>query len=839
MSRQRPRPASAQGGQMYRGNGSTSIAAPLRLTALLVVLTAGAAAQERLYFIGTEVDKDSADADTKLYKYLERHAPVRFDFQNMPYEAAIHKITEWNNQPGYLAHMTPYACVAAAMLGAKFDVLATYKSAATKDTVYHSYFVVNSKNFPQSEPDLSDVLAYLRKNPPRRFLYHEKFSTSSYFLPSLFFRGNHIFAMSQSSGKNLTPIEVEKVPAGKGSSYLVEQVAKGDADLAAVWDGTKSKFEKEPEYQEYRAKVRFIQLEGTIPNDLLVSSASLTEDLKNSIRQAIRSMQDPAPDQTGKWSQAGDFLIWQDIRDASEALEALAALRRSAFERPALATVRVQAAPGAKVPREYLDAAEQAVRLSGSEFVVFDPDFHKRPDVNWTLNLKHDGALVLASEIEGFEVGPQEFTISFMDSKDLTQRITALIHSQMHRIRYVWPYEEKHPVVIRDVDFTPDSKTMVERISWRDLETNEYEEDSPFSARILNTSDPDKFQLADAPDFPRSPEGAFYFEPMSNVAYRVVLLRPAQEWPLMRWLTEALVGVFLLTCAGLVLDLRRKRPPPVGFRQTYQALLDRYHERWRRQEIAEADVVWCSSEVEQFIHQIQGDSAGTVDNNFSMNIPGVPIEIKWPLVRRILRALFPSRLAPELIDPAAVGSAAALERVIQFLVVKRRLAPFMGRPAEWDALDEMASRNFAALTSAQKHSAERKMDAHVQRSSRALSALAATHFREVLQKCQRDASFFCQTWQVEKKKKGYRFTHQDLLDGEMRLAGEESAVRAIVLEFEVPPGAEMGEYQAAGKLDAWLLGKVVKWSPSGENGSRHLSLSFKPLALLRCSSVQN
>jgi hypothetical protein len=209
------------------------------------------------------------------------------------------------------------------------------------------------------------------------------------------------------------------------------------------------------------------------------------------------------------------------------------------------------------------------------------------------------------------------------------------------------------------------------------------------------------------------------------------------------------------------------------------------------------------------------------------------------MVRRILRKLFPSRFAPDLRDLGVVGAAAALEGVIQFLVLKRRLAPFLGRPTEWEALDEMASGNFAALSGTKKPRGEKKIDAQLQRNSRALSALSASHFRDVLQKSQRDASFFFQTWQVEKSEKGYRIAHSADFDGEMRVTGEEGAVRDMVLDFEIPAEADLSEYQAVGKMDAWVLGRSVKSSYAGDNGTRHLHLSLKPLALLRSPDVKN
>lgn len=99
-----------------------------------------------------------------------------------------------------------------------------------------------------------------------------------------------------------------------------------------------------------------------------------------------------------------------------------------------------RASVGDPVTEAYLEAARQAVRLSGTEFVGYDDDFHAHRDYVSTLELIHDGAVKLTSRIIGSDVDDQTFQISFKDTGDLTRRLGALIHSRMHGIRYVWPY---------------------------------------------------------------------------------------------------------------------------------------------------------------------------------------------------------------------------------------------------------------------------------------------------------------------------------------------------------------------------------------------------------------
>ncbi len=816
----------------------------LLLPSVLIFFSAlPAAAEDRIPFIGVEVSLESKKIDEKLYKYLERKAGISFQAETMPYGASVHEFVSLSdhNRP-FLARMTPYVYVVSEMLGAKLEVLATYKTKA--GTTYQSYFVVNrddlslvnGKNFSEAEPELSDLIRYLElrkkqadKFPPARFIYHSKFSTSSYFLPSLYFRGHHVFSMSQSPSGSLIPIQVEK--AGADSNFLVREVAGGKANLAAVWDGTKDKFTKKDseDYKAYGSRVHFIPLPEVIPNDLLVWSSSdreIFQEKKKKIQVAIRSM--PEPESADK-----DSLIWQDIKDAHEAMEALARLRRAAMERAGVATVKISGA----VPKKLIDAAEYAVRLSGAEFVLFDEDFHKRPDFVWELESAHDGAIHLTSTMEGFHLPPQHKTFSFVNEDDLTKRMADFVQSRMYRIRYVWPYQEKHPTIIRDVSFSPARDPVwVQRISWIDVERNEYERDEPFNARIVKV-DFRKFQLSDEANFPRELDGTFHFEPMSNVIYRVVLVRPEQETRLAKGLTGGFVVLLFLLCGGLVWDLRRHRPPPVGFRQSYQSLVDRYHQPWRVRQIDEAEVLWCHPEIGKLIKKLRRDGwlAGLGDEA-KVDIPVVPVRIPWAWLRRTLYRLFGRRLKlpPELLDPSDVENNVALESVIQTLVARRRLSPFLGSPLEWEALDEMTVHNFRGLDVGQGAA-----EARLQRDSRELSALAASHFREVMNHSKHDLSLFRRTWEVQGNGNGYHLTHRAALAADLRLAGDLDAVSVLNVEFDVPAGSSLSDYLSDQKLDAWLLGQ---WDgvrrTHGDNGLRRLCLRFRPVALLRDTSAQ-
>jgi hypothetical protein len=220
--------------------------------------TASAATQatgsDQINFLSIVVDGETAAADTRLRKFLERavadgatpgsaQRTVRFQQQTMPYGDVIRSFAEPDPGRGYLARITPYAYVAAEMLGAKLNILAVYQSAATRDTTYHSYFVVRKDLFSKKtlwtpergEAGLEDVETYLRsfQQQPAKFMYHDRFSTSSYFMPSLYFKTHEVFAMSHSLNPHLIRIEVERL-AATSSSELVKRVISEQADLVAV-----------------------------------------------------------------------------------------------------------------------------------------------------------------------------------------------------------------------------------------------------------------------------------------------------------------------------------------------------------------------------------------------------------------------------------------------------------------------------------------------------------------------------------------------------------------------------------------------------------------------------
>ena len=855
---------------------------------------APAPGQEQISFLSIVLDEDTAVADTRLRKFLERavskprreegQRPLAFQQQTMPYGDVIRAFTD-NAGRGQVARITPYAYVAAEMLGAKLNILAIYRSVATQKTTYHSYFVVRSRDFSKStnwkpdtgDPTLEHVEAYLRdlKQKPARFIYHDRFSTSSYFLPALYFKTRDVFAMRQSINPNLIPIQVDRFPS-TSSTDLVFQIADDKADLAAVWDGTMRKFDettKDPRKAEARTKVLFIPIPTEVPNDFLVASGLrpetehlIVEALKNDpsagrtcFSLAEQQAQDSNPKRKPVCSTLEEkdqprddydaWYVWDGSDDnvSDAAREGLARLRRDARNRTTPVVVKVDA-KGLKGGREddllesYVEAAREAVRLSGTEFVLEDRDLHKHVDMTWTLEATHDGALMLESSLDSaFGQSSEKFPVSFVDRSDLPQRIADLVRSRMRRIRYVWPYEQKYPAVLRDLDFTPDHRVMVQRISWMDPGRNDYEEDTPFSATIENNTDFSKLRLSDEVRFPRNPDGSFNFDPMSNVAYRVVIAREPQASWIWVALPYSFVALFLFAGLGLAVDLRRQQPPPTGLHQTYQHIVETYHQGWRTQEIDEGEVLWADPKyMDEFVKELKSAGslvdlmqAGNLDFNFG------PIPVKFSLLMMLGSRMIKRRpqFSSDLIEASASGGSAALETLIQFLVRQRRLSPFVGFPdqpvigckapacpIEWEALNDIVSRHFQKLGICDKR-AETELGVE----SSALTSVVSTHFWSVLKKATRDASLFRQTWTLSAEG-AQGLVYEGELRSPLRLSHESGVAPASRVRVEVNvPAASLSRSSNDATLRAWVFGRILKWSV--EHGT--LFMQIKPVAIVK------
>jgi ABC-type phosphate/phosphonate transport system substrate-binding protein len=521
-------------------------------------------AADRVTFVGVALDQETREADRRLQDYLQRSVEIRFAPEELEYAQVIARLADWDPAAGtVIARTTPYVQVVSEMLGAELEILATYVSEATGKTIYHSYYVARREDLPPN-PTPADVVSLVASSSDRiRFTYHSLFSTSSFFLPSLHFRTNGVFHMPEST-ESLAAIEVARADTNS-SSYLVRAVARGEADLAAVWDGTRARFTDSDARVDDSAvgrAVAFVRLPSAIPNDLLVCSRSAPVELKESIRSAIRSM--PAEE-----IAVGDFARWVEIGEASEARAALAHLRWLAREQVAPVTVDVRQGRGSQSGTAIMaEAARHAVRLSGTEFMLFDEDFHEHIDAVWTLDEIHDGAARLTASLPGTGIEDQVFPVSFRDSQDLTRRIVGIAQQRLHRIRYVWPYSGGQPIVIRDTTLTmpPDREAPVQRITWIDPERNSFRAGPIFEVTVRASS---LFvHELEAEDFRRSGGIAADLDPMSNISYRVYQLRvlPSNTW--FRVATGALVALLTLAAVAAIFALRRRAEVDVADQET-------------------------------------------------------------------------------------------------------------------------------------------------------------------------------------------------------------------------------------------------------------------------------
>ena len=502
-------------------------------------------------FIGVALDPETKLADEKLREFIRARVPLEFENQEMEYGVAINSLVQWdvNEQGPVMARVTPYVYVVAEMLGADIEILGTYISKKSQKTTYNSYFVTK-KSFYSGKDRQENFVRHLAKlDAPGRFIYHDKFSTSSYFLPSLYFRQNGIFSIKQKEtlGKGFIPIAGMKPDGISGSSDLVRLVKNGQADFAAIWDGTKRKFEDDPE-------LFFMKLPYEIPNDLLVFSKSGNKKHQEKIIEAIHQMKNEDINQ-------GDFLKWVDIQQAAPARKALASLRWMAKVTPPSVTVKIRRDhKDNQIEEKHLEAAKQALRLSGTELILFDEDYHKTFDALWTLKMIHEDSLVITSEFVSAGI-KQEFPISFKknDMISLTARIGHIILDKMHRIRYIWPFDDETPRVLRDIDFSIPDGAMIkaQKITWVDFNRNEYIIDTPFDVTVVK-SDFNSFHFKND-GFPKKESGNKHdFDPMSNITYRVFLMRSDDDRLILQFFTVGLIILFSLAAFFAALDIKRK-----------------------------------------------------------------------------------------------------------------------------------------------------------------------------------------------------------------------------------------------------------------------------------------
>jgi ABC-type phosphate/phosphonate transport system substrate-binding protein len=551
LSMSRLHAASYSAGHSDRGAAYRSLRAALLV---LVLALPAAAAEISLTFVGVALDAETSRADERLREYLRSRDGFRFEPRDLDHGAAVDLLVSWDarRQGPLLARVPPFVYLAAEMLGANLDVLATGVSPRVPDTTRLSHFVVRrGAGLQTADPDA--LLRWLReRTEPARFVYPHKFSTSGYVLPAAFFRRAGVFTGPGPNGSDQrhTFIRAEQRAGGRGAAELVGLVRDGRAELAAVWDGVRARFAEDPD-------LLFIPLPFPAPNDLLVFASGVERSVRDRLAAGVRAMR------AGEIG-GGDTLRWQDFNAAPEARRALATLRRQIRGGPPPVPIRIRGPAGGDALPEpaLLEAARQAVLLAGTEFTLYDEDFHKHFDVLWTLRRAHDDAVVLTSEYSDFGLPPQEFHLSYRrdDPESLVGRLEDCLSNRMHRVREVWSFDDRTSTVLRDVRFAlpPGTRLPAVRVVWNDSANNDRAVGSPFVAEVA-AGDFHAFRLK--PDgFPRRSDGArLDLDPLGSTSYRVALVRPVADTFLFR-LGTSLVIVLAVLAAVLALWTLVRRP---------------------------------------------------------------------------------------------------------------------------------------------------------------------------------------------------------------------------------------------------------------------------------------
>ncbi len=735
-------------------------------------------------------------------------------------------------QGPYIAHMTPYVYVVAEMLGVEMHILATYESKSTGgEKTYRSYFVVNKERFDEivewdgMKPDHQDLLTYLReigKERSAKFIYHNRYSTSSYFQPAVYFREHRIITRPAGSSDNpslasdVIWIESDEIESDSSSALVRGVLAnEGDGpDFAAVWDGTKAKFPEEGVY--------FIDYSYELPNDLLVCPSNLSDKTKTALKELITFDVNPI--------NTGDFNKFVEVDRTAR--QALTRLRLEATQ--LLSTVVIEIDWGGGITDEnqhkWIAAARTALRIAGPEFVERDEDFHIESDVLWTLRPLHDEAVELISTVQ-FVIDrdylEQKAVLSFTGEDELEQLILDFMHERMHRIRYIWPYRGE-PTVFRnfDVEAPKGSKHTVVPMEWSDRLQNDYDTSGEFEAEVI-TSDDYKIVFDDGP-FREHAVGELQFDPMSQTAFRVVLVRPIPSNTLFRVLTVVFLVVLVLAAIFAVADLRRRqvreRPrPTLSFQARCDEAARAYHQPWADKDIIEADVRWCDRQrLEKLVADLQQESPSTqLGVKVRERSRKLVLGIKIPKLLCGGGEIAARQMSIATADPTKITDASRAQQVVNYMVRTERLSSLVGRPIGW-SVGEDAVRDALGIA-----------DDRVNIDSDQIAQMVADQFSRTLKDALRRPSWFCADWAVQSStKKQIVIEHR--LESRQPLSIEEvpEPVQSIVLRGEIARTDSCRFEPDQKTLRAWALVTLADRPDEADHEEGALELNVQLILLV-------
>jgi len=255
-----------------------------------------------LQFLSVSSDTNTKQADQKLLDYLRHKVPVTFEKQEMNYESAIKTLVDWDpeKQGPLLARVTPEAFVVAEMLGADMEIVGTYLNKKSNSVTNDSYFVVHkefgyekaevlkdfARHLDNQKAQIKDFIKVLKnRETPARFVYHNKFSTSSHFLPYLYFKRRGIFSLfTQPKGKQKFIAIHSLAPDGIATPSELIPIIKGrQADFAAIRASVKNQFDTDPD-------LKFIKLPYSTPNDFLIMVKPFNKRIKQIKDQILETI---------------------------------------------------------------------------------------------------------------------------------------------------------------------------------------------------------------------------------------------------------------------------------------------------------------------------------------------------------------------------------------------------------------------------------------------------------------------------------------------------------------------------------------------------------------------
>jgi hypothetical protein len=393
---------------------------------------------------------------------------------------------------------------------------------------------------------------------------------------------------------------------------------------------------------------------------------------------------------------------------------------------------------------------------------------------------------------------------------------------------------------MRDADFPISAETQIKvmRITWEDPQRNLFSTGDPFDAQVVNPT-PFGFQLASS-EFPRN-GNSYDFDPMSNISYRAILVRPSREGWMFTILTYLFVGLLAIGAAGAVWDMKRKpkvRDLPIlnldDFKRVCRELADKSRSFWRTRKLTEADVLWCKRDrLEELIADLKADTGNVEIDEVHTRSRSLAILANVPVVSKVLGLTIGAGVnVTNTTDPRKFSDTQRLSDTIEYLLNRNAFSPFVGEKLEWDALDQMANDIFKPFSLETSPADTNGSGALIRNENPMLLSAVARHFNEVIEQSKQHVCFFGKNWEVTKDENEIFLAYTAQLQSPIQLNGKKSIVNKLILRAHVPRDEETNDDLAeCPEVSAWLLGKITNVGRNGD--AQTLVLKFQPTALVR------